>query len=398
MPDRDKKTYNLVDIAHLAMVSRGLEPDFSDRVRKETDDIKGCSIDKESALPDLTQLLWCSIDNDDSMDLDQISVSETLTSGKKKILVGVSDVDAVVKIGSAIDQHAKKNTTSVYTSAKIFPMLPEKLSTNLTSLSEGEVRIALVMEMVVDHEGAITASKIYRARVLNHAKLAYDNVSDWLKGKGHLPSTAQKINGLDQQLRVQDSVAQALRKLRHKNGALELETIEPRAIMQNGLVVDLKQEKKNRARELIEDFMVAANGITARYLAKAGYPTLRRVVRSPKRWDRIVQVALETGDKLPTEPDSKALADFLSRRHTADPIRFPDLSLTIVKLLGRGEYILEMPGEEPLGHFGLAVRDYSHSTAPNRRFPDLITHRLLKGALEKEVAPYSKGCRIALVI
>ncbi|MCX6123815.1 MAG: RNB domain-containing ribonuclease [Proteobacteria bacterium] len=390
MPDSDKKTYNLIDIADLAMVSRGLEPDFSDLVRKEIDDIKSYAIDKDHLLPDLTQLLWCSMDNDDSMDLDQISVSESLSSGKTKILVAVSDVDAVVRIGSAIDQHAKKNTTSVYTGAKIFPMLPEKLSTNLTSLSEGEVRIALVMEMVVDQNGAITESKIYRARVLNHAKLAYDNVSEWLEGKGHLSTTALKIKGIDNQLRVQDRVAQTLRKLRHKNGALELETIEPRAIFKNGVVVDLKQEKQNRARELIEDFMVSANGITARYLTDAGYPTLRRVVRSPKRWDRIIEIASDTGDKLPSQADSKALEDFLSRRREADPIRFPDLSLVIVKLLGRGEYILEMPGGEPLGHFGLAVRDYSHSTAPNRRFPDLIAHRLLKAAMDKRPSPYSK--------
>ena len=390
MPIQTKRTYDLIAIADAAMVSRGLEPDFSDRVVKETNAVTTCAIDTEGTLPDLTKLLWCSIDNDDSMDLDQITASETLASGKTKILVGVSDVDAVVKMGCAIDQHAKKNTTSVYTGAKIFPMLPEKLSTNLTSLSEGEVRIALVMEMVVDNRGELTATSIYRARVLNRAKLAYNSVSDWLDGKAPLPPAAQKIKGLDEQLRSQDKAAQALRTLRHKNGALELETIEPRAIMKDGLVVDLKQEPKNRARELIEDFMIAANGITARYLAHAGYPTLRRVVRSPKRWDRIVQVAQENGTKLPNEPDSKALADFLSARHASDPLRFPDLSLTIVKLLGRGEYVLEMPGDDPLGHFGLAVRDYSHSTAPNRRFPDLLAHRLLKAAMQKAKTPYDK--------
>lgn len=388
--------HNLLEIANGAMVSHGLEPEFSDAAIRELAGISDRSIEKNEDLVDLTRLPWCSIDNDDSMDLDQITVAEEQPGGRVKILVGVADVDAIVKIGHPIDDHAKKNTTSIYTGIRLFPMLPEKLSTNLTSLSEKEERIALVIEMVVDEKGEVRDSRVYRARVRNQAKLAYNNVGDWFDGKASLPESAGKVNGLDEQLRIQDRVAQKLRKVREENGALELETIEPRAIVKNNTVIDLKTDLKNRAQELIEDFMIAANGVTANFLAKSGYPALRRVVRTPKRWSRIAQVALDLGETLPSEPNSKALSEFLSRRKVADPLRFPDLSLTVVKLLGRGEYILEMPGQIPLGHFGLAVRDYTHSTAPNRRFPDLITHRLLKAALKKEISPYSVGELTAL--
>lgn len=384
----DMKTHNLLDLARAAMLQRGLEPSFSEGVIRELQSINECAVETNDIIPDLTHLPWCSIDNDNSMDLDQITVSQALPSDRVRILVGVADVDAIVKIGSEIDKHARKNTTSVYTGVKIFPMLPEKLSTDLTSLSEGEIRIAVIIDMVIKPNGEIEDSSVYRARVLNHAKLTYNDVSNWLEGKGPLPVAALKVVGMDEQLRVQDRVAQKMRSLRHQHGALELETIEPRAVVSDGRVIDLKQEKRGRARDVIEDFMIAANGVTARFLTQAGYPTLRRVVRSPKRWERIVQVALELGDQLPSDPDSVALAQFLSRRRAADPLRFPDLSLTIVKLLGRGEYTLEIPGQPAPGHFGLAVQDYSHSTAPNRRFADLITHRLLKSSIRKTTIPY----------
>ncbi len=391
MGEKKLPDFSLLDIARFAMITRGLDPYFSDKVQQELEAITQCAIEKEGSLPDLTKLLWCSIDNDDSMDLDQITVAEKLSSDLVKIYVAVADVDALVKIGSAIDQHAQKNTTSIYTGVTTFPLLPEKLSTDLSSLSEGENRIAIVMEMQVNKNGVVEKAHIYRACVRNHAKLAYNSVSEWLEGKGPLPSAVHRVPGLDEQLRLQDRFAQKMKALRYKNGALDLETIEPRAVMQNGMVVDMAHDLKNRARELIEDFMIAANGVVAKYLTNAGYPTLRRVVRSPERWDRIVQVAAEFGDRLPSQADSKALGEFLSRRRFADPLTFPDLSLTIVKLLGRGEYVLQMPGTGALGHFGLAVRDYSHSTAPNRRFPDLVTHRLLKAALKKEEAPYNQG-------
>ena len=386
-----KGPYDLQAIARLAMTSHGLAPDFDDSVLSELKNITASAEDKTENLPDLTKLLWCSIDNDDSMDLDQITVAEKLPSGSVKIFVAVADVDAVVRIDHPIDKHAQQNTTSVYTGVRVFPMLPEKLSTDLTSLSEGQVRIAMVMEFAVNQRGEIESSKVYRAQVRNQAKLAYSSVGAWLEGKGPLPISAEKVKGMDEQLRIQDEFAQKLRKLRHEHGALEFETIQPQTIMKDGVVADLKQDDRNRAHELIEDLMVAANGVTARFLTQAGYSTFRRVVRSPERWEKIVQVAKDLGEVLPDQADSQALSQFLTKQKSVDPLRFPDLSLTVVKLLGRGEYVLEVPGEKPLGHFGLAVRDYSHSTAPNRRFPDLITHRLLKAALKKARAPYDDG-------
>jgi len=379
--------HTLVQIARNAMLSRGFEPDFSESALKQLEGITGSARVTEF-VRDLTSLLWCSIDNDDSMDLDQITVAEPLPNGRTKILVGVADVDALVKPGSPIDQHSKSNTTTIYTGVTIFPMLPERLSTDLTSLSENEDRCALVIEITIDRDGHVIASDLYRAIVRNRAKLAYNSVSEWLEGKGPLPKSAATVPGIDQQLRVQDAVAQMMRKLRHEHGALELETIEARAVMKDGEVMDMLHEKKTRAGELIEDFMIAANGVVARYLATEGVPSIRRVVRSPERWEKIVAVANEMGEYLPSEPNAAALSQFLSRRRQADPLRFPDLSLTIVKLMGRGEYVLEVPGEEAPGHFGLAVRDYTHSTAPNRRFPDLITQRLVKAALASESSPY----------
>ncbi len=371
------------------MIDRDLWPDFGSDVQRQLAAITGPA--GPGGAQDLRDRPWCSIDNDDSRDLDQLTVSEPAGVGSVRILVAIADVDAVVRKGSAIDGHAEHNTTSVYTAAEIFPMLPERLSTDLTSLSDGEDRQALVVDMTISGDGALEASQVYAAIVHNKAKLAYNGVGAWLEGNGPLPDAAAKAPGMDAQLRAQDQVAQKLRRLRHEQGALELETIEPRAVFDGDTVVDLMVERPNRARQLIEDFMIAANGVTARFLDQKGLPSLRRVVRSPERWQRIVAVAKELGDALPPEPDSKALSDFLARRHRADPLRFPDLSLVIVKLLGSGEYVVERPGAPAVGHFGLAVRDYTHSTAPNRRFPDLITQRLLKAALSGQPAPYTEG-------
>jgi exoribonuclease-2 len=382
---------DLKEIARRAMVERGLEPDFTPPVRAELDRIAGAAPPAGQGVRDLRGLLWCSIDNDDSKDLDQLSVSETLTGGAVKILVAVADVDAVVRKDTAIDQHARHNTTTVYTAAEIFPMLPPRLSTDVTSLNVGEDRLAVIVEMAVAADGSLDGSSVYRAAVKNRAQLAYDAVSAWLGGKGPAPGPVSRVAGLDGQLRVQDAVAQKLRELRFDQGALDLETLQPKAIFEGETVVALRQEAHNRGRQLIEDFMIAANGVTARYLAGKRFSSLRRVVRSPERWQKIVEVAKEQGEHLPPEPDSKALSDFLARRHKADPDRFPDLSLVIVKLMGRGEYIVERPGGAVAGHFGLAVKDYTHSTAPNRRFPDLITQRLLKAALSGAAAPYTEG-------
>ena len=395
MDDQSKKP-NLLQIATQAMVSNGLEPDFSPEALKQLEGIQKPAADSSPSLRDLTSLLWCSIDNDDSRDLDQLTVAEKLTDGKTRIWVAVADVDSLVKLGSPLDLHARKNTTSVYTGVKIFPMLPEKLSTNLTSLNDSEERLSVIAEMVVDSTGQVVESQVYRAKVKNKAKLAYNGVGAWLEGQGPLPPAAAKVSGMDSQLKMQDEAAQKMRTLRHTHGALDFQTLQPRAVTEGETVIDLQLETQNRAGELIEDFMVAANGVTARYLTAANFPTMRRVVKIPERWDRIVEVAKGLGGKLPTEPDSKALGEFLTTQKKKDPVRFPDLSLTIVKLMGRGEYVLEVPGQAPMGHFGLAVRDYNHSTAPNRRYPDLITQRLLKAALAKQAVPYSPNDLSAL--
>jgi exoribonuclease-2 len=382
-------TTNLRAIAHKAMTDRGLEPDFPPDAIQQVNGIPGPARESDHSIRDLRQSLWCSIDNDTSRDLDQLTVAERLTAGGVKVLVAIADVDAIVKPVSPIDRHARTNTTSVYTAAEIFPMLPERLSTDLTSLGEGEDRLALVIEMGVAADGSIQGSQVYRALVNNHAKLAYLSVAAWLDGTDKMPEKIAKTKGLDEQLRMQDQIAQVMKSVRYVHGALDLETIEPEAVLRDGQVMDLRLERKNRAQELIEDFMIAANGVSAQFLEKHGVPALRRVVRSPERWDAIRKVAKGFSDDLPPEPDSRALAAFLARRRLADPLRFPDLSLTIVKLLGRGEYVLQLPGQESAGHFGLAVREYSHSTAPNRRFPDLITQRLLKAVLMEDKAPYS---------
>jgi len=376
-------------IARRAMIQRGLRPDFSPAVLAETNAIPGAASETGPSIRDLRGLLWASIDNDDSRDLDQLSVADPQAGGAVKILVAVADVDATVKKGSATDGHAWTNTTSVYTAAEVFPMLPEKLSTDLTSLAEGQERLAIVMEMAVSADGTVAESEVYRAVVLNRAKLAYDGVAAWLDGTAPAPPRLSAVPGLDEQLRIQNRVAQAMKGLRHRHGALSLETLEARAVFDGDVLADLRPDEKNRAKELIEDFMIAANGATANYLEGKGFPSLRRVLRAPERWERIVKLAADLGERLPPSPSARALEGFLAKRHRADPARFPDLSLSVVKLLGSGEYALELPGQRTDGHFGLAVRDYTHSTAPNRRYPDLATQRLLKAAMAGRPAPYS---------
>jgi exoribonuclease II len=388
--------HDLRAIAHKAMTDRGLEPDFPSNAIQQLNGMRGPARETDAAIRDLRKSLWCSIDNDASRDLDQLTVAEKLPAGRIKILVAIADVDALVKPASPLDGHAKTNTTSVYTAAQIFPMLPERLSTDLTSLNEGEDRLALVIEMLVAEDGSIQGSDVYRAFVHNYAKLAYRSVAAWLDGKDKMPDKVAKTKGMDEQLRLQDGIAQVMKSVRFQHGALELETIEPETVVEDGRVVDLRLDRKNRAKELIEDFMIAANGVTAQFLEKRGWPVLQRVVRSPERWDRIRKVADDFADPLPADPDSKALAAFLTRRREADPLRFPDLSLTIVKLLGAGEYVAQLPGQDSTGHFGLAVHEYSHSTAPNRRFPDLITQRMLKAALAGGRTPYSPAELAAL--
>ena len=384
--------YSRKDIARIAthaMVERGLEPEFSPAVMQQVDKINAPGEDLDPNIFDLTELLWCSLDNDDSRDLDQLTVAEELKNGLIKIFVAIADVDAVVKKDTPIDQHAKMNAASIYTSARIFPMLPEKLSTNLTSLNPDEDRLAIVVEMVIDKEGFVTSPHVYRAKVRNKAQLAYDAISDWIDGKIPPPEALAKVKGMAEQLQIQDKTAQIIRKRRRAQGSLELEIFEPKAIFEGEKVVGIVQQVQNRGRQLIEEFMIATNECTAKFLAVQGHSSLRRVVRSPEKWLRIVELAKRYGESLPSQPNSKALSIFLARQHQSDPIRFPDLSLVIVKLMGSGEYVVERPNAEPVGHFGLAVRDYTHSTAPNRRYPDLITLRMIKSALQQKKPAYS---------
>jgi VacB/RNase II family 3'-5' exoribonuclease len=377
-------------IARRAMLEHGLQPDFPPAALSQLAAIQQPAGVGGQVVRDLRDRLWASIDNDDSQDLDQLTVAEPLAGDAVKILVAIADVDALVPTGSPIDQHASANTTSVYTAAQIFPMLPERLSTDLTSLADGQDRVSLVIEMTVDAGGHITASDIYRAWVHNRAKLAYNSVAAWLDGKAPAPEPVAAVPAMEQQLRVQDKVAQALKGVRRERGALTLETIEARSVFDGGVLNDLRADVPNRAKDLIEDFMVAANGVVARFLENKGVPSLRRILRTPERWSRIVALASQSGESLPERPDPRALNAFLAKRRAADPERFPDLSLCVVKLLGKGEYALKLPGKESTGHFGLAVSDYTHSTAPNRRFPDLVTQRLLKATLEGSKLPYTE--------
>lgn len=393
MKTRRRTVTDLRAIARRALIERGFEPDFPPEVRAELEAIPRSHVPDPEPAPaarDLRDLPWMSIDNDDSRDLDQLSVARPGARGSVDLLVAIADVDSLAPKGGAIDAHARRNTTSVYTAGGNFPMLPEELSTDRTSLNQDADRLAVVVEMEVREDGSVAGSTLYRGLVRNHAKLAYDAVAAWLEGEGAVPDAMAAAPGVDEQVRLQDAVASRMRRLRHDHGALDLETAEPRAVVAGDEVVDLEVQPRNRARLLIEDLMIAANGAVARFLDRKKVPSIRRVVRAPERWPRIVQVAAALGEALPEEPDAKALSRFLTARRKADPLRFPDLSLTVVKLLGSGSYQVERPGEVEVNHFGLAARDYTHSTAPNRRYPDLVTQRLLKAALEERRVPYTR--------
>ena len=391
-PHDGKGRARLERIAYRVMIERGFAPDLSKAALDELERIQGVNWAVQNQKKDLRHLLWASIDNDDSLDLDQLTAAEILPDKKVRIFVAVADVDALVKKDSPIDEHAHQNTTSVYTAGKTFHMLPEKLSTDLTSLNYHEDRQAIVIEMVISDNGEIVSSDIYMALVRNQAKLAYKSVAAWLEGKENAPYESLKaVLGLEENLRIQDRVAQKLRARRHERGALELQTLETRPIFAGDEIKDLDLDETNRAKEIIEDFMIAANDVTARFLHGKRAHFFRRVVRTPKRWDRIVEIAAQYNYRLPAEPDSSALAHFLTERKAADQLRFPDLSLTVIKLLGSGEYVVELQHETAPGHFGLAVKNYTHSTAPNRRFPDLLTQRILKATLSGKSLPYGEA-------
>jgi VacB/RNase II family 3'-5' exoribonuclease len=389
MNDPRPTSVNLKAIARQVMQERGFEPDFPPEVQNQLADISTHppQLAPSPAVLDLRNLLWSSIDNDTSKDLDQIEVAERLPTGDIKVMIGIADVDAFVAKDSPIDQHAERETTSVYTGVSIFPMLPNELSTSASSLLPDVDRPAVVTEFTVDAGGALTSSNVYRAIVRNKAQLTYNAVGAWLEGTAAAPPKVDASSDLQAQLKLQDEVAQALKNLRYEHGALNLDTSEVVPLLYNEQVIDVVKATKNRATDLIEDFMIAANGVVARLLEKVS--SLRRIVRTPAHWDGIVRLAAVQGEKLPATPDSKALNDFLVKRKAADPDHFADLSLAVIKLVGPGEYVLERPGDSPEGHFGLAVQDYTHSTAPNRRFPDVVTQRLVKATLDGKPGPYT---------
>ena len=385
--------------ARQAMLEAGFAPDVPPAAAAEA-----AALDREqiaaqvAQVRDLRGLLWSSIDNADSRDLDQVEFAEHLPSGEIRLLVGIADVDAFVPAGSAIDRHVATNATSVYTGVVTFPMLPERLSTDLTSLIAGADRLAVVVEFVVgdpaagsSQSGEPRMSDVYRALVHNHAKLDYETTGAWLESSGAPPPELADTPGLEAQLRLQDQAAEWLRALRRRNGALDLETIEASLVAADGVVVELTVRHKNRARYLIESLMIAANSVMATFLEDRGVPTIERVVRTPARWPRIVELAATFGEQLPAAPDSRALSDFMERRKQADPAHFPDLSLAVVKLLGSGEYTLVLPGLDDASHFGLAAQDYTHATAPNRRYADLVMQRLIKATLAQLPAPYANA-------
>ena len=383
--------FNLVAAAHASMLEHGFQPEFPAAAAAQLADIEAHP--EPPALPgakDLRSLLWSSIDNDTSKDLDQIEWAEQLPDGRIRVLIGVADVDARVPLGTVLDTHAKSETTSVYTGVHVFPMLPSELSEGITSLNENEDRVAHVIEFSVDAAGTASDGKVYAALVRNRAQLAYNAVGAWLEGTGPAPAKVAASADLAAQLKLQDAAAQRMVGGRFQHGALDLETVETRPLMLADQAVDIVRLAKNRATSLIEEFMVAANGVVARTFESAGVASIRRIVRVPKRWDRIVEVAQALGTTLPADPDSKALNDFLLAQKQKDPIHFPDLSLTVIKLMGPGEYVLVKPNETSPGHFGLAVQDYTHSTAPNRRFPDIVTQRLVKAWLAHHPSPTPK--------
>ena len=376
-------------IAVEAMRARGLDPDFPADALRQAAALQSAPRTTEEPVSDLRSVPWCSIDNDESRDLDQLSAAEELADGATRVRVAIADVDAAVPRSSPLDRHAAVNTTSVYTPAAVFPMLPEKLSTDLTSLADRQDRLAVVVEFTVADDGSLRRSDVYGALVNNRAKLTYNAVDAWLAGHGPMPPPMAAADGMAQQVTLQDQIAQVLRRRRHEHGALDFEAVDTKPVFDGDALSDLRPEPPNRAKALIEDLMIAANGVCARFLDARGFPSLRRVVKAPARWDRIVSLAAASGDRLPPSPDPRALAEFLARHRDRDPARFPDLSQTVIKLIGSGEYVVDRPGGDAPGHFGLAVRDYTHSTAPNRRFPDLITQRLLKAALAGHPPPYA---------
>ena len=394
---------DLQSLARQAMLENGFNPDFPPQVQQQLSQLKSNPPPSPAGravlgdgIRDLRNLLWSSIDNDTSKDLDQIEVAERLPNGNARVLVGIADVDAFVSKDCPIDAHAAQEATTVYTGARNFHMLPEELSTDVTSLLERDNELCIVIEFVVGPDGQIVSGDLYRALVHNQAQLTYNGVGPWLEGKSPAPQKVAASSELQSQLKLQDEIAQSLKGSSFRHGALNIENTEAHQVMLNEQVIEIEKQESNRATELIEDFMIAANETVARTLEQKNVASIRRIVKTPERWDRIVELAAKQGDQLPAQPDSKALNDFLTRRKAADPDHFADLSLSVVKLMGPGQYVLQRPGDPEQGHFGLAVQNYTHSTAPNRRFADLLTQRLIKATLGGNQSPYSEDNRAAI--
>ncbi len=385
-------TYDLQARAHRAVFEAGFNPDFPAEVIEEVQKLRQSGPpDPGPGVRDLRSLPWSSIDNDTSRDLDQVEYVERLADGTTRLLVGVAEVDWAAPKESATGRRARAQAASVYTGVATFPMLPEELSTDLTSLLDGQDRLAIVIEARLRDSGETVSMDVYRAQIRNHAKLAYPSTGAWLEGRGPMPPAIAKVPGMEAQLRLQQEVSEHLSAFRKRQGALSFDPREPVTVLENGQVKDLEFREHNAAEELIENFMITANVAIAHCLRERKTLSLRRVVKTPRRWERIRAIASQLGTGLPGTPDPHALSEFLDQRRAADPAHFPDLSLSVVKLLGPGEYIVESPGSEKEGHFGLAETDYTHSTAPNRRYADLATQRLLKAAVAGTPAPYSQG-------
>lgn len=376
--------------ARQSMIENGFEPDFD---RAAIDQVKALEADGNpppvDGVEDLRHFLWSSIDNRTSRDLDQVEYAERLANGEIRLLVGIADVDSLVHKGSPIDEHAEVNTVTVYTESEIFPMLPEELSTDRTSLNEGKDRLSVVVELIIDANGDVPGNKVFRAMVQNRAKLSYEDVGNWIDENASEPEKFSAVANLKEQIELQLEAAHRLHKFRMEKGALEFESIESSPVVVDGEIRDIESIRPNSARKIIENFMIGANVEMAEFLELNGSPSIRRVVKTPERWSRIRDLAAEYGTTLPDTPDNRSLSDFLAERRAADPDHFPDLSLAVVKLMGSGEYVVKQPGVEVSGHFGLGIRDYAHSTAPNRRFPDMVVQRLVKAKLDNEPAPYS---------
>jgi exoribonuclease II len=382
--DMNHAGFDLAGAARQEMIDHGFQPDFPAGVAQQVASIDGRP---DASLRDLRSLLWSSIDNDDSRDLDQIEWAERAGDGIR-ILVAIADVSASVAKATPIDSYAAVETTTVYTGVRTFPMLPERLSTDLTSLAENEDRNAMVIDMTIGADGSLQSSSSYRAVVRNRAQLTYNATGPWLESTAPPPPKIAASADLQAQLKLQDEAAQRLCDARHRHGALSFDRMELEPLMKDGQVHGIGTRKHNRAGQLIEDFMIAANEAMARALREAGVASIRRVVKDPERWPRIVELARQYGEQLPVAPDPAALNAFLMQRRDSDPVHYADVSLSVLKLMGPGEYVVARPGDPPQGHFGLAAQDYTHSTAPNRRFADLVTQRLLK-SLETKTKPYA---------